>query len=271
MSRNARKDPWQNQSELALLRDDFYPDKATADPFSIPGTDRRQNAVDTVSIYTFRNPFTPHAVVATANLTEAVLQHESCKDSISNTAIRSIYAMAFVKFVNGFVDRDIATSNASSMLQHEDVGVPDTPAVEASDSDETASATIKARVKGGGESSMYAFAAKIDMPEDFVDLRHTIVHGDIPSLPTLQTYNKRALAWLWVKWWQKNAQGDPAQARENEEEERMMAEEGRRKSFEAWKAYSAVLDGMKEQSVGDMHETRRQWDDIRLKQVLSGQ
>jgi hypothetical protein len=151
------------------------------------------------------------------------------------------------------------------------VGVPDNPTIEESDSDETASATIKTGVKGGGESSMYAFAAKIDMPEDFVDLRHTIVHGEIPSLPTLQTYNKRALAWLWDKWWQKNAQGDPAQAREDEEDERRMAEEGRRKSLEAWKAYSVVSDGIEERSVGDVHESRRQWDDIRLKHVLKGQ
>ena len=173
-------------------------------------------------------------MVATANLTEASLHDEQPdRDQyISPNAMRSIYAMAFVKFVNGFVDRDVAKANVKSLAAGIDDTDTDDEGTDVSLSDEETE--IKAKVKGGGESSMYAYASRISMPEDFVDLRHKTVHGDIPSLETLQMYNRRALEWLWDKWWAKNATGDPARARAEAEEQQEMAKSARRRSLEAW-------------------------------------
>ena len=70
---------------------------------------------------------------------------------------------------------------------------------------------------------MYAYASRINMPEDFVDLRHSIVHGDIPSLDMLRMYNRRALDWLWDKWWTKNVLGDSSQAKAAAHEQREIA------------------------------------------------
>lgn len=265
----AQSEPWQNLSELALLRDNFYPSNAQPDPFSIPSTDMRQNAIDSVSAFVFRNPWTPHAVVATANLTEASLQYNQHGGSLSDNALRSIYAMAFVKFVNGFVDRDIAAANTAGLGDSEEIAVDHNAANTGSDSEDAAPDATSIKVKGGGESSMYAFAAKIDMPEDFVDLRHNIVHGDIPSLSTLRNYNEEALRWLWERWWRKGATGDPAQAREKHQAQQELAELGRRKSIEAWKAYAAG-DGLHEGSHTGSAKARRQWDEYRMQQALSG-
>ena len=218
---NFRRAPeaWKYNSELALLKQDFYPERGTLDPFAPPAIDRRQAAIDLVAAYLFRNPTTPHALTATANLNDALL-HESRPDTastISDNAMRSIYAMAFVKFVNGFVDRDVARTNTAN-LEAADVEQPE--GMDLSGDDE---ADMKTKVKGGGESSMYAYASRINMPEDFVDLRHSIVHGDIPSLDMLRMYNRRALDWLWDKWWTKNVLGDSSQAMAAAHEQREIA------------------------------------------------
>lgn len=223
---------WKHDSELALLRDYFYPQQTEPDPFAAPGTDQRRAAIDLVSAYIFRDPRTPHALTATANLTDAVLHHEQYerRKYISDTSMRSIYAMAFVKFVNGFIDRDVARLNIATLATSEAVANAEDGANDPSDDDEMADTSIKSKVKGKGESSMYAFAVQIGMPEDFVDLRHNIVHGDIPSLSVLQAYNDRALQWLWKKWWLKNATGDATEAREEELEQKDVVEVARRRS-----------------------------------------
>lgn len=218
---NFRRYPetWKHNSELALLKENFYPDRASLDPFAPPAIDRRQSAVDLVAAYVFRNPTTPHALAATANLNEASL-HDILSVSapiISENAMRSIYAMAFVKFVNGFVDRDVARVNTASL------DAADTEEPEGMDLSGDDEAEMKAKVKGGGESSMYAYASRINMPEDFVDLRHSIVHGDIPSRDMLRKYNQRALDWLWDKWWTKNVLGDSAKAKAAAQEQREIA------------------------------------------------
>ena len=201
--RDLKGPPWKHDSELALVRDWFYPQHARQDAYSAPPPDMRKRAVSKINLYLFKAGDIPHAMLATANLTEAIL-HDSQpnrEDHISYNGISSIYSMAFVKFVNGFVDRDVArvaTSNLATVdtesLEHDNIG------------------TTTPTVKGGGESSMYAFAAKIGMPEGFVDLRHEIVHGGIPELWYLREMTEKALDWLWEKWWVKNATGDPDRA-----------------------------------------------------------
>lgn len=218
--------------------------------------------MDVVSVYLFRNPHTPHAVTASANLTEALLEFDKyrSKNEMSTNTLRNTFAMAFVKFVNGFVDRDIATAG-----DDDNMVIGDT-SDEALEDPEPVETETKVKAKGGGETSMYAFAVRIDMPEDFVDLRHSIVHGEVPSLATLKVYTEKALDWLWQKWWSKNATGDPSQAREEEAEDSEAAVIGRRKSAEAWAQYAESQQQSNDrQSENRGH--RQVWDDARLQQM----
>ena len=191
--------PSKSDSELALIRDWFYPQHAEQDVYSAPLPDMRQRAISKINLYLFKAGDIPHAMVATASLTEALV-HDDQSDRqkhISYSAMASIYSMAFVKFVSGFVDRDVAKATAASLstTQTEEPEVHD-------------SGTTTPISKGGGESSMYAYAAKIGLPEKFVDLRHEIVHGEIPELWYLRKMTEKGLEWLWQKWWVKNATGD---------------------------------------------------------------
>lgn len=195
--------PWRHDSELALIRDWFYPQHSKQDAYLAPQPDMRKRAISKINLYLFKAGDIPHAMIATANLTEAIL-HDSQPNReayISHNAMASIYSIAFVKFVNGFVDRDVAKAVTSSLALEQTDGRGD---------EETGAATPV--VKGGGEVSMYAHAAKIGMPESFVDLRHEIVHGEVPELWHLREMSERGLEWLWERWWLKNATGDPTRA-----------------------------------------------------------
>ena len=201
--------PWRHNSELAMVRDWFFPDHAKADGFGAPPSDMRQRAVDRVNLWLFKSGKLPPAVMATAGLTEALLhdETENVRRGISDSAMQSIYAMAFARFVNGFVDRDVARSHAAEL------------ALDDMDGEDGAQSTAK------GESSMYAHAATIGMPETFVDLRHQVTHGDIPNLVYLRKMTMQALSWLWERWWLKNATGDAGRSlRELEERERISQE-----------------------------------------------
>lgn len=213
--------PWKTESELAVVRDWFYPQYAKQDVYSGPQIDMRRRAVSKINLYLFKSGEIPHAMVSTSNLSEAILhdnQHNRT-DYISDPAMISIYAMAFVKFVNGFVDRDVAKAASASLIWSQ--------AEVAGESDDAIQV-----VKGGGESSMYAYAAKIGMSEAFVDLRHEIVHGKLPELWYLREKTAEGLEWLWEKWWAKHATGDPTQAlnemklRKREMEDLMSIQEG---------------------------------------------
>ena len=129
---------------------------------------------------------------------------------VSVQALQSIYAMAFARFVNAFVDRDVARSRAADLTaldsDGEDITMT-TPAPLMATASSSATGTT-----GRGESSMYAYAAAIGMPEAFVDLRHQVAHGDPPSLVHLRRMTLHALDWLWERWWVKNATGDPTRA-----------------------------------------------------------
>lgn len=194
--------PWKNDSELALVRDWFFPNHAKVDAYSAPPADMRRRAIEKVNVWVFKAGRIPHSVVATALLTDALLHDEAKqrqRESISNTAMRSIYAMAFARFVNGFVDRDVVKS-ATALLPVEQDAV------------ENNSGTAK------GEISMYSHAVTIGMPEVFVDLRHQVTHGEMPSLVYQKKMTLQALEWLWEKWWNKHAKGDPQHARTEIEE-----------------------------------------------------
>ena len=48
---------------------------------------------------------------------------------------------------------------------------------------------------------MYTKAQEIGLPALFVDMRHEVTHGDMPSLTNLRTAAHRALEWLWHDYW----------------------------------------------------------------------
>lgn len=203
--------PWRHDSELAMVRDWFFADRAQQhDVYSAPRQDMRQRALDRVNLWLFKAGQLPAAIVATAGLTEALLHGEPDARSrsrcdVSDSALQSIYAISFARFVNAFVDRDVAHHVHAGELALDEV-----------DPDEGTVPTSK------GESSMYAHAATIGMPQSFVDLRHQVAHGDAPNLIYLRHMTLQALAWLWERWWVKNATANPERAlREIEARRRM--------------------------------------------------
>jgi hypothetical protein len=177
----------------------------------------RQTAVQHVQMWSFKDPKLPHAIIATANLTEAML-HDTLdrREAISDWALRSIYAMAFCRFVNGFVDRDIAK-----------VALRATAATRAdgavlwltNNDDKAGASTLNSR----GESSMYAHATTIGMPEQFVELRHRATHEEMPSIEVLRQMARQGLEWLWERWWKVHATDHPGRALREREARRLLA------------------------------------------------
>jgi ribosomal biogenesis protein LAS1 len=215
--------PWRHQSYLALVRDWFFPNHTKQDVFSATGSDSphdmRQRAIDKVNLWMFKAGQLPPAMVATASLTEALLHDEARGNSsatiISESAMQSVYAMAFARFVNAFVDRDVARSHAAGMAKDDS----------AAESDEEVAAVSASA--GKGENSMYAHAATIGMPQRFVDIRHQVTHGNIPSVTLLKKKTEQALEWLWERWWVKNASGNPGLALSELEERARVSRQAR--------------------------------------------
>jgi hypothetical protein len=201
-----------------MVRDWFYPSYRAVDPFSAPPPEMRQTAVQHVRMWSFKDPKLPHAIIATANLTEAML-HDTLdrREAISDWALRSIYAMAFCRFVNGFVDRDIAKAALRATAATRADGAVLGPA---GNDDEAGASTLNSR----GESSMYAHATTIGMPEQFVELRHRATHEEMPSIEVLRQMARQGLEWLWERWWKVHATGHPGRALREREARRLLAE-----------------------------------------------
>jgi len=198
MATKATTTPWPDNTELAMVRDWFYPNRALRDPYNTGSQeDMRKEAIAKVNIWTFKTHKTPPACLSTADLTDSVLHYEEMTrtgDPNSYRAVQFMFAFAFLRFVNAFVDRDVARAATASLATSED------------DLEE------ERIVKNVGESSMYAHAAAIAMPGRFVDLRHQVSHGELPEVKTLKKASDDALVWLWERWWKINATGDPAVA-----------------------------------------------------------
>jgi hypothetical protein len=193
--------PWKNGSELSLIRDWFFPQHATKDPYSAPTEDLRKCAVHTVNRWEEGNKDLelPHSILATSNLTDATLHDTKPATEraqyISDQALQSIYAMAFCRFVNGFVDRDVSKSSLTALATTTIMTEEGTTAVSSS-----------------GESSMYALAAKIGLPLRFVDMRHQITHEKMPSIEELARLTEEALDWMYRRWWEVYAAFDSTEA-----------------------------------------------------------
>ena len=184
-----------------MIRDWFFPQCAVLDPYSSPVEDLREEAVNVVNRWDEQNRDLelPHSILATASLTDAML-HDTQPTSerikhISNQALQSIYAMAFCRFVNGFVDRDVAKASLTAMATTTII-----------DKDGLTTSTSR------GESSMYALASKIGMPLHFVEMRHQITHETMPSIEELAKITEEALGWMYERWWKMNVSFDPAAA-----------------------------------------------------------
>lgn len=185
--------PWKHPSQLAMVRDWFYPEHIPRALFGFASSnvDRRQDAINIISLWRFRDLKLNHVLISTAHLTDAILHDQPGKrDNLSSTALRSIYAMTFCRFVNALVDRDVRKSVTATMAR-ENV---------AAESD-TGSGPHR------GQSSMYAHALALGLPESFVELRHQAIHEEMPSLEVLRMRTGEALEWLWERWWKVNVNG----------------------------------------------------------------
>ena len=201
-----------------MVRDWFFPEQVPFDPYSDPPSDMRQSAINMVQIWLSKEPKLSHAIIATAHLTEAILHDEpQRRPCISDWASRAIHAMAFCRFVNGFVDRDVAKS-ASAPLKIKMFG-------SAASSCGEESVVMSTVSRDRGESSMFAYAERIGMPIGFVELRHSATHDEMPELGVLRGKVQDALDWLWERWWRINATGDPGRALRARELARVEAEE----------------------------------------------
>lgn len=192
--------PWKNGSELSMIRDWFFPQHAMKDPYSAPTSDLRKRAVSAVNLWEEENRDLelPHSILATSSLTDATL-HDTKPTTeraqhISDQALQSIYAMAFCRFVNGFVDRDVSKSSLTALTT-----------TTVTEQRTTASTSF-------GESSMYGLAAKIGLPLRFVEVRHQITHEKIPSIEELAELTQEALDWMYRRWWKIYAAFDSTEA-----------------------------------------------------------
>ena len=221
--------PWKNGSELGMIRDWFYPQHANKDPYSPPTEDLRKQAINIVNRWEERNRDLelPHSILATSSLTDAMLHDTKPTveraQHISDQALQSIYAMAFCRFVNGFVDRDVSKSSLTALA---------TSTMTGEDGDSTGVSF--------GESSMYALAAKIGLPVRFVEMRHQITHEKIPSIEELAELTEEALEWMYRRWWKVYADFD---------------------SMEAWRVWSEA--GSHESQIGvPVDDMRRDAEDL---------
>ncbi|KAM5467415.1 rRNA-processing protein las1 [Microsporum audouinii] len=109
-----RVTPWKDFSQLVSVRDQFY--LKTAD-----GEDCRAKACSLVWVWKARGNL-PHAIEATALLTDAILHDDPEKNSIFS--IRAAYSLAFCRFVTGLVDSKLHGRKQSMYQKAMAVGIP---------------------------------------------------------------------------------------------------------------------------------------------------
>lgn len=95
-------------------------------------------------------------------MTEAQLADNVGESCLNSYAIKSCYATAFCRFVTGLLDSE---QNSRHKI------------------------------------SMYDKAKELELPSSFVELRHQITHGELPSLLVLRQATIKSLEWLWNHYW----------------------------------------------------------------------
>ena len=138
-------------------------------PLNSSSIDSRRYGVDRVMAWKLRGNL-PHAVESTALLVDAILHHNIASNS--TFSIRAVYSAAFCRFVTGFCD----------IGRHKERSLE--------------------------PSSMLDIARQIDMPAEFVALRHEATHEELPGIQRLVTATQQALDWLWKVYWSRLAEPD---------------------------------------------------------------
>lgn len=162
--------PWRTHSDLLAVRQQLYSlntnsthnQNQNGHGSQDAKPDLRHQAVSRIMAWKLRGNL-PHAVESTALLTDAILHHDLSINSIFS--VRAVYAAAFTRFVTGFCD----------------IG--------------------RNRERALEPSSMLVIARQIDMPDEFVALRHEATHEDLPSVQRLVAVCEQALEWLWRVYW----------------------------------------------------------------------
>ncbi|KAK2801492.1 hypothetical protein FQN50_007708 [Emmonsiellopsis sp. PD_5] len=108
--------PWKDPSELLSVRDQFYPPVVTEG-----SADMRAKACSLVWVWKLRGNL-PHAVEATALLTDAILHDDARKNSIFS--IRATYSAAFCRFVTGLVDSKLYGRRQTMFQKAVELGLP---------------------------------------------------------------------------------------------------------------------------------------------------
>jgi ribosomal biogenesis protein LAS1 len=161
--------PWRSHSDLLEVRKQLYRLDQSPDTNNDQPNDPRHHAVQRVMAWKVRGNL-PHAVESTALLMDAILHHAIPETSIFS--VRAVYSAAFTRFVTGFCD---IGRNKERMLE---------------------------------PSSMLEIAKQIDMPVEFVTLRHEATHQELPEVHRLVSATEDALDWLWNVYWSRLV--DPA-------------------------------------------------------------
>lgn len=66
---------------------------------------------------------------------------------------------------------------------------------------------------------MYALAKTLDLPATYVELRHQATHEELPSLQKLRVAARKALQWIWDRYWVDLSQPEEAAEAEGDEKE----------------------------------------------------
>ncbi|KKZ60933.1 hypothetical protein EMCG_04406 [[Emmonsia] crescens] len=109
--------PWKEASELLSVRSQFYPSTTPAGE----ATDMRAKACSMVWVWKLRGNL-PHAVEATALLTDAILHDDARNNSIFS--IRATYSAAFCRFVTGLVDSKLYGRKQTMFQKAMELGLP---------------------------------------------------------------------------------------------------------------------------------------------------
>ncbi|KAG5291085.1 hydroxyacylglutathione hydrolase, cell morphogenesis protein Las1 [Histoplasma capsulatum G186AR] len=110
--------PWKELSELLSIRSKFYPSMTTdGEP-----ADMRARACSTVWVWKLRGNL-PHAVEATALLTDAILHDDDARKH-SIFSIRATYSAAFCRFVTGLVDSKLYGRKQTMFQRAMELGLP---------------------------------------------------------------------------------------------------------------------------------------------------
>lgn len=122
-----------------------------------------QQALSMVSVLQLRGRI-PHGVECTALFTAAIVNDNNVSGNSANAfLVRSAYAMAVVRFVNGILDPFQQGQFASALVN---------------------------------------IAKVVGLPLSFVELRHAATHEQLPTLEALRTLAQRALEWLLDNFWE---------------------------------------------------------------------